>query len=38
MKAVIICFSQTGNTLKVAEKIREGVLETAAPVFHGRTA
>jgi flavodoxin/ferredoxin len=28
MKALIICFSQTGNTWKVAEHIREGILET----------
>lgn len=27
MKAAIICFSQTGNTRKVAEKIRDGILE-----------
>ncbi len=29
MKTAIICFSQTGNTRKVAEKIREGILEHA---------
>ncbi len=27
MKALIICFSQTGNTKKVAEKICDGILE-----------
>jgi len=29
MKTLIICFSQTGNTRKVAESIREGVNEVA---------
>lgn len=29
MKAAIICFSQTGNTRKVADKIREGILKSA---------
>ena len=28
MKTAIICFSQTGNTNKVAEKIRDGIVET----------
>ena len=27
MKAMIICFSQTGSTWKVAEHIRDGILE-----------
>lgn len=27
MRAIIICFSQTGNTKKIAEKIRHGILE-----------
>ena len=27
MKALIICFSQTGNTWKIAEHIRDGILE-----------
>ena len=28
MKTLIICFSQTGNTQKVAEEIRDGIIET----------
>jgi flavodoxin/ferredoxin len=28
MKSLIICFSQSGNTQKIAERIREGVVET----------
>jgi flavodoxin/ferredoxin len=31
MKAAIICFSQTGNTRKIAEKIREGLVECGTP-------
>ncbi|MBI4832040.1 MAG: flavodoxin domain-containing protein, partial [Candidatus Lindowbacteria bacterium] len=27
MKSLIICFSQTGNTRKIAEQIREGIAE-----------
>lgn len=30
MKAAIICFSQTGNTRKIAEKIRDGICQEAA--------
>lgn len=30
MKTAIICFSQTGNTRKLAEKIRDGIIESAA--------
>ena len=29
MKILIICFSQTGNTLKVAKSLREGLNEVA---------
>jgi len=29
MKTLIICFSQTGNTRKVADIIRDGIMETA---------
>lgn len=29
MKTAIICFSQTGNTRLVAEKIRDGIIETS---------
>jgi flavodoxin/ferredoxin len=29
MKTAIVCFSQTGNTRKVAEKIRDGILKNA---------
>jgi flavodoxin len=29
MKVAIICFSQTGNTRQVAEKIRDGIIENA---------
>lgn len=31
MKTLIICFSQTGNTRKVAEEIGNGITETAGP-------
>ena len=28
MKVLIVCFSQTGNTQKLAEKIRDGIVDT----------